>query len=203
MRQALCILVAAALNVTAQQPAQERLAAVRQSIARNQARLKQYQWTESTEISVKGKVKSMAQNECHFGPNGLVRTPIGGRPADAKPDDRIDRLGSLLRRYLPLQPDTMRAAFQAGKANLDPASGVIEFRDYAKPGDKAALAFDPAARRIRSFDVTTYLDDPADRVTLTAQFSTLPDGTNFLEQYVLDASGKQIRIKTVNFGHHK
>ena len=51
--------------------------------------------------------------------------------------------------------------------------------------------------------MTTYLNDPNDRVDLSAQFSTLPDGTTYLDQYVLDARAKQIRIKTTNFGHTK
>jgi hypothetical protein len=38
---------------------------------------------------------------------------------------------------------------------------------------------------------------------LNAQFSTLPDGTSYLDQYVLEARAKQIRIKTTSFGHTK
>jgi hypothetical protein len=66
-----------------------------------------------------------------------------------------------------------------------------------------SLAFDPGSRNVRSYDVTTYLDEPSDRVTLNAHFSTLPDGTNFLEEYDLDARRMEILVKTTNFGHHK
>ena len=46
------------------------------------------------------------------------------------------------------------------------------------------------------------MDEPKDIVNLNARFSTLSDGTNFLEESVLDATAKQIRIKTTNFGHN-
>ena len=40
-------------------------------------------------------------------------------------------------------------------------------------------------------------------MTVTARFSGLADGTNFLEESVLDATAKEIQIKTTNSGHHK
>jgi hypothetical protein len=63
--------------------------------------------------------------------------------------------------------------------------------------------FDLAAKKLKSFQVATYLDEQEDAVSLVASFSSLADGTNFLEQSVLDAKAKQIQIKTTNFGHKK
>lgn len=78
----------------------------------------------------------------------------------------------------------------------------MTFNDYYKPGDKIALAFDTTVKKLKSYDVNTYLDDPKkDVVTLTNQFAGLPDGTNYLQQTVLDAIGKQIKITTTNQGH--
>ena len=54
------------------QAIQQRIAQVKQSMAENQARLRQYIWTESTEISVKGDVKKIEQKECRYGPDGKV-----------------------------------------------------------------------------------------------------------------------------------
>jgi hypothetical protein len=55
---------------------------------------------------------------------------------------------------------------------------------------------------LQSYNVNTYLDDPKkDIVTLTNQFAALPDGTNYLQQTVLDAKGKQIQIVTKNSGY--
>ena len=40
---------------------QEKMAALKESIAQNQAALKTYKWTEATEISLKGEVKKKEQ----------------------------------------------------------------------------------------------------------------------------------------------
>jgi hypothetical protein len=97
----------------------------------------------------------------------------------------------------------MQAAAKAGKVSVDKESGSLIFSDYAKPGDRVTLSFDPAARKLRAFDVATYLDNAQDQVTLSARFSSLPDGTNFLGETLLDAKSKQIQMKTTNFDHKK
>ena len=121
----------------AKQAVQAKLAAIRQSIAQNQASLKAYTWTETVEMSIKGEVKKRNQSECRYGPNGKVqKTPIGapdeggskgglkGKMVAKKVDelkDYMDRVGSLISRYVPPDPQNMKAAFQAGKAGLDKA----------------------------------------------------------------------------------
>lgn len=209
------------------QAVQQRLAGVKESMARNQAQLKQYAWTETTEISLKGEVKKREQKDCKYGPDGKVQKTVvgGGTPEQGEQGGRrgrkggikgkiienkvedmkeyMDRVGSLVHRYVPPDPQAMQAAFQAGRASFDKATGALVFSDYAKPGDKVTLLFDTAAKKLRSFQVATYLDDQKDAVSLVANFSSLADGTNFLEQSVLDAKAKQIQIKTTNFGHKK
>src|SRR3954465_13261822 len=69
-------------TVLAQEPnaaaaKQENLAALKQSMAKNQAELKQYAWTETTQISLKGEVKKQEQKQCQYGPDGKVqKTPL-------------------------------------------------------------------------------------------------------------------------------
>jgi hypothetical protein len=108
-----------------------------------------------------------------------------------------------LRRYVPPEAESMQAAFQAGNATLTPGAGMLMFSDYVKPGDRVTLTFDLATKKLISFAVTTYLDEPKDAVTMNARFSSLPDGTNFVEESVLDASAKQIQVKTTNFGYQR
>jgi hypothetical protein len=198
---------------------QQRLGEIKQSIAQNQAQLKQYAWTETTEISLKGEEKKRTQADCKYGPDGKVqKTPIGTPPPPAKRrgikgkivtkkidemKDYMDRVGSLVGRYVPPDPQDLQASLQAGKAALVPGAGQLVFTDFAKPGDKVTLTFDRATKKLRSFAVATYLDEPKDTVTLMAGFSSLADGTNFVQTTVLDASAKEIKVKTTNFGHHK
>src|SRR5437764_10914271 len=71
-------------TVLAQEPnaaaaKQQKLAALKQSMAKNQAELKQYAWTETTQISLKGEVKKQEQKQCQYGPDGKVqKTPLQG-----------------------------------------------------------------------------------------------------------------------------
>jgi hypothetical protein len=209
-------------SATGKSALQQRIAAIKQSVAQNQQALRSYAWTETTEVSMKGEVKKREQQECRYGPDGkVVKTAVGGAaPAAAKGGrrglkrriiekkvdelkDYMDRVGSLVHRYIPPNPAAMEAAFQAGRVSIDKAAGTVVFLDYAKPGDKVMLGFDPAARKLRSFDVATYLDDAKDAVSLQARFSSLADGTNFLEESVLVGTAKGIQIKTTNFNHHK
>jgi hypothetical protein len=200
---------------------QARVAELKASVAANQANLKKYQWLQTTQVSIKGETKKEEQAQCRYGPDGkLQKTPVGAPPEPKAPPkglkgkvvakkveelkDYTDRLKSLVSHYAPPDPQRMQAAAQAGNANLNISEDntTLTFTDYYKPGDKVAFAFDTTAKKLKSYDVNTYLDDPKkDIVTLTNQFASLPDGTNYLEQTVLDATGKQIQIKTTNSGH--
>jgi hypothetical protein len=198
---------------------QHLLGEVKSSMARNQAQLRQYAWTETTDVSYKGINKKRTQNECIYGPDGKIqKTPIGepapptnargirGKIVANKTDelkDYMDRVGSLVKRYVPLDPQLMEASLQAGKATLNPGSGELVFTDYVKPGDKLTVTFDAATQQLNSFAVVTYLNEPKDTVTLDASFSRLPDGTSFLDQSVLAATAKQIQVTTVNSEYRK
>ncbi|MGC1300318.1 MAG: hypothetical protein WA869_35265, partial [Alloacidobacterium sp.] len=57
---------------------QEKLAAVKQSMAENKQKLRQYQWVETTQLTLKGDAKPPTKNSCLYGPDGQVqKTPIG------------------------------------------------------------------------------------------------------------------------------
>jgi hypothetical protein len=192
---------------------------VKTTMAENQARLRQYTWTETVEISLKGEVKKRLQNSCRYGPNGQIQKipigapsppPSGGRikrriVTDKTEDlkDYMEGVSSLLRRYIPPDPQALQAAFAAGKAMIEPASGTLVFNDYIKPGDKFSITFDRATKKLVGFAVATYIDEPKDGVSVNSRFSALADGTSFIEQSTLDANAKKLQIVTTNFGYQK
>jgi hypothetical protein len=108
---------------------------------------------------------------------------------------------------VPPNPQKMQQAFQAGKASLNPSpdSGTtsIVFKDYSLPGDQMTLTFSTAAKKIVALNVNTYMDDPKDVVTLTAQFASLPDNTNYVQQSVLNATAKKLVVTTTNSNYQK
>jgi len=196
---------------------QQKLAAVKQSAAENQQKLHKYQWTETTQLNLKGEDRPPTQSMCQYGPDGKVQKtpmsappppPTGGRlkqrVVEKKKEEMKDYMGqvkTLLAMYVPPDPQRMQQAFQSGKASPTGAGGIV-FKDYALPGDQMTISFDPEAKKISSVNVNTYMDDPKDIVTLAVQFAQLPDGTNHVQQSVLDATAKQLKVTTTNANYH-
>jgi hypothetical protein len=200
---------------------QQKLAAVKQAMAENKQRLRQYQWTETTQLNLKGDPKPPSEKLCQYGPDGQVqKTPIGPPPeqpsggrmkqriiAKKKEEmkDYMEDVKGLLSMYVPPDPQKMEQAYQAGKVSLNPSGGIVNlvFRDYAQPGDQMTLAFDPATRKVASLNINTYMGETKDAVTLHVQMASLPDGTNFVQQTVLNASAKQLVVTTSNSNYQK
>jgi hypothetical protein len=120
-----------------------------------------------------------------------------------KKEEMKDYMGdvkALLSQYVPPDPQKMQQAYQAGKVSINPAGGVVNliFKDYAQPGDQMTLTFDTAAHKIVSLNVNSYLGEAKDAVTLQVQMASLPDGTNYAQQTVLNATAKQLVVTTTN-----
>lgn len=202
----------------------QRATELKQSVAANQAKLHAYRWTQTTRVTLKGETKKDSEVLCMYGPDGKIqKTPIGtptpkkslptrglrGKIAQKKVgemQDYTDRLKSLVSHYAPPNPEMIQNAIQAGKTGLNVSGGIatITINDYYKSGDKVAFALNIASKKLQSYNVHTYLDDPKkDIVTMTNQFATLPDSTNYVQQTVLDAQGKQLQVTTTNSGYTK
>jgi hypothetical protein len=209
----------------------EGIAALKQSLTKNQAALKQYTWTETTQISLNGEVKKQEEKQCQYGPNGKVqKTPIGGGSESQEQQasgggkrggrlkkqiiekktgemkDYMERVGALVREYVPPDPEKIQAAAAAGNVAVTRAQPVttITIKNYLKQGDSVTLGFDITARKVASYTVNSYLDNPTeDPVKLTATFAQLPDGTNHVQQSVLDATAKKIQVRTTNSNYRK
>jgi hypothetical protein len=200
---------------------QQRLAAVKQAMAENKQKQQQYQWIETTQLTLKGDAKPPTENLCRYGPDGQVqKTPIGPPPEQpsggrvkqkiiakkkAEMKDYMGDVKALLSLYVPPDPQKMQQAYQSGKVSLNPAGGVVNliFKDYALPGDQMTLTFDTGARKISSLNINTYMEEPKDAVTLQVQMGSLPDGTNYVHQTVLNATAKQLVVTTTNSKYQK
>jgi hypothetical protein len=201
---------------------QQKVAAIKESIAQNQASLRQYTWTAHTEISVKGEVKNQKDESCRYGPDGkVVKTLTSAPPPDkqmgrvkqrvvdkkvGEMKDYMERAGQLIQHYVPPSPENLTAAVKAGKADVskNEAQAVqLQFKDYYKPGDAMTLEFDPATKKLRKLSVSSFLDEEKDKVTLDVQFQSLPDGTNYVADTLLRADAKQIAVKVQNLDYKK
>jgi len=200
---------------------QQKLAAVKQVAAENKQQLRQYQWTETMQLTLKGDAKQPSNSLCQYGPDGQVqKTPIGPpppEPSGGRMKQRIiekkkeeikgymEQVKGLLSIYVPPDPQRMQDAYQAGKFALNPVPGAVNlvFTDYAQPGDRMTIKFDTATKKIISLDVNTYLDEAKDAVTLHVQMATLPNGPNYAQQSVLSAKAKELVVTTSNSNYQK
>lgn len=220
-------LLMAATPIVAQDAAslQERVAALKQSMAESQKRLRQYEWIETTVITIKGKEKSRKQQRCYYGVDGaLQKVPIaptqppqtGRRGGPMKQvivqkkrgalQDYMERAAGLVHQYVPPHPDLIEKAKTAGNLALRPGQAGrvgIDFTNYLKPGDKLTLDVDAAANRLLDVSVASYLDTPEDAVTLAVQVGTLADGTSYAAQNTLDAKAKDVRVVIQNTGYRQ
>src|SRR5271170_1781132 len=165
--------------------------------------------------------KPATEKLCQYGPDGQVqKTPIGAPPPapsggrlkqrivekkKAEMVDYMDDVKGVLSMYVPPDPDKMRLAYQAGKLSLNPAGGVVNliFTDYAQPGDRMTLVFNPEIKKIISLSVNTYMGQAKDAVTLQVQMAGLPDGTGYPQQTILNATAKELVVTTTNSNYQK
>jgi hypothetical protein len=200
---------------------QEKLAAVKAVAAQNKQMLHQYQWIETTQLTLKGDQKPPTENSCQYGPDGQVqKTPIGPPPEQpsggrlkeriiekkkAEMKDYMQDVKAVLAMYVPPDPQRMQQAYQAGNVALNPVPGAVNlvFTNYAQQGDKMTLTFDTSAKKITSLNINTYMGEAKDVVTLRVQMSSLPDGINYAQQTVLDATAKQLVVTTTNSNYQK
>jgi hypothetical protein len=223
-----CAMVIATLGLIASVSAiaqsgdlQEKFAAAKQAAAENQRRLRQYQWIETTQLTLKGDAKPPTQKLCQYGTDGQVqKTPIGPPPEqpsggrmkqriiEKKKEEMEQYMGEVkdvLSMYVPPDPDKMQQAFAAGKVSINPMGGTVNliFQNYAQPGDQMTLTFDTTVKKIVALSVNTYMGEAKDAVTLQVQMATLPDGTSFAQQTVLNASAKQLTVTTTNGNYER
>jgi hypothetical protein len=241
-RQILSVALAASVislapRLEAQQPPPagggqpDQVAALKQSIVEGTKKLAQYEWVETTVISLKGEEKSRKINRCYYGADGKVqKVPLdqpaakpeaqgGGRPGrrgggkvkdqivENKKDDMTDymqRAAALIHSYVPPSPAQIQAVKDGGRLSATPQAGGkvrLELKQYLKAGDALTIDLDPAANRLLAVGVNSYLDKPEDVVTLAVQMNTLADGAFYAAQTTLDAKAKNVQVVITNSGH--
>ena len=208
----------------------DHVAALKQSLQEGQARIRQYEWIETTSVSMKGEEKSRKQNSCYYGSDDTVqKVPAddapppqadqgggrgrrrGGRMKERIVDnkkediqDYMQRAAKLVHSYVPPDPAQIQAARDAGRLTVTPQPGGrvrLAIAQYLQPGDALTIDLDPTGNRLLAVGVNSYLETPDDPVTLVVQMATLPDGALYAAQTTLDASAKNIKVVIQNSGH--
>ncbi len=206
----------------------QRVAAIKGALAQSQAKLKGYEWIETTTIFLKGDEKSRTVMRCYYGEEGKVQKVtveappedkpgrgIRGRIKENKKEEMTDYMKSaveLVKHYTPPQQQLVQAALDAGNASLhivEPAKRVdVALSNYYKPQDSLSIMLDIQANRLLGLEVKTYLDDsvspgkdPKDPVVMKVKESAFPDGTIYTESVELEAPSKDLKVVVEHSGY--
>lgn len=79
----------------------------------------------------------------------------------------------------------------------------IVVRNYVKPGDTVTVSFSRSSKSVVSLQIASYLGDPSDGVTISAQFAKLPDGTNHVASVTVNGQSKSLQVQETNSNYQK
>ena len=196
--------------------------ALKASLAASQDILKQYEYVETTVVSLKGEEKSRQMNRCYHGADGKVqkvpltsppppqqkKRGLRGKIIESKKEELADYMKEavgLVKQYVPPQPVLIQKAKDAGKVSVSPLPDQrvrLTFTDFIKPGDSLGLTLDLANNRPVEAKVATYLEDSKDQpVILDVKFSTLPNNATYASTIALEARGKKLAVNVENSGY--
>jgi hypothetical protein len=229
MRFALAVSVSAVVVFTcavaaAQNPQMaDKLMAIKSAQDANKQKLATYTWQQTETISVKGSVKDTKVYQVQIGPDGKPqKTEVNDQAA--QPSGRQGRLkqkvvahakeeyqeygqsiAALAQQYTTPDPDRLMQAKQQGNISLQPGNGTVSLiiKNYVKPGDQVTLTVNDQTKQPVSLQVSSYLNDPKDAVTIAAQFAQLPDGTNHVASTQVNGVSKQLTVVDQNANYQK
>jgi hypothetical protein len=215
----------AAVRAVAQNPeVQQKLAAVKQSLAENKQALAHYSWQQQETIAIKGNVKDTRMYQVHLGPDGKPqKVEMEDMPQSSRQGGMIKRhvvkkkkeeyqeygeqIGALAQQYARPDPDRLQQAYQQGNLMLGsggtPGEVKMVIKNYIKPNDQVTLIFNQQAKAIQSMEIQSYLTDPKDAVKISAQYNQLPDGTNHVGTMQVNGVSKELLVTTQNSNYQR
>jgi len=204
---------------------QQKVTELKQASAANKQALAHYTWQEQQVISLKGEVKKTVSYQVSTSPGGQQQKielgssaappPSGGRFKQrivARKTDEFQQYGqqvaALAKQYTHPDPQRLQQAYQQGNISIQlggtPGTVTLVIKNYLKPGDSMTLIFSEGQKKIQSVQVSSYLSDPKDEVTMTVQFSRLSTtGVNHVATAQLNGISKHMTVAIQNFNYQK
>ncbi len=199
---------------------------MQQAMATNKQRLRNYQWIETTTITVDGKPRPPRQSICKYTEDGtLEKTGLGQQEARAEAQraalplrgglikklmakkkkgefqEDLKQIHALTELYMPFDRAKFKEALAAGQVDLEhdgTTDDVVIINNYAKKGDQLRLTLNQATMQVERISVKTYFDKPKEVLTAKVQYSTLGDGTRYTAVTTIDAPSKKLSVARVN-----
>jgi hypothetical protein len=208
----------------AQSPQMEqKLMAIKEKMAMNKQQLAQYSWQQTETISIKGEVKDTKVYRVQMGPSGQQKTLIsnekaqsGGREgmlkkhvAEKKGQEYQEygqQIAALAKEYTTPEPGRLMQAKQQGNVSLQVGgngTASLVIKNFVKPNDQVTFTINEQTKQPISARIQTYLNEPSDVVTISADFAQLPDGTNHVVSTTINGESKHLTVVDQNSNYQK
>jgi hypothetical protein len=195
------------------QTLQQKIAQIKQLVAQNRQQLARYTWQTQETVSVRGEVKRQTVFRVALGAGGKpVRTVLSqtspGAPArqfgirhrvEERYQDYAAQVGALAQSYAQLDPATISQLYAQGNVAVRPAAGSpgyvqLVLSNYLKRGDSIVLTLAQHPRALISINVSSYLDEPSNAVTIQTRLAKLADGTQYPSTVIVNGESKDLTI---------
>ena len=207
----------------AQADMKETVAMIKTNLVQSKEKVKQYAWIETTKTYIKGELKSTKQNQCYYSVDGqLTKVATGGSDQEKKVGglkgkiiankkeemaDYIAKAIDKIKAYLPPSGEKIQQIYGAGKVSiqiLEPNKKFkLGFPDYLQQGDALSISVDKPAQKLIALNVSTYIDNPEDKVVFDVTYKDLPDGTQYPVTTSFVAAAKDLKIVIEQSGFKK
>lgn len=217
---------AAAAVTPAPATPEDRIDAVKQSLATSETALKQYSWSQKVALSMKGEEKARKDFKCSYGADGkLQKAPaaaageepkkkkgIRGKIAGNKMEDMEAALKAsmaLIDQYSPLEAARLQTAKSTGNVSVSVPGADnrvrITIKNYLKPGDVVELEVDGAKNTLQSVSITSNMEqgDVKGPVAAKVTYAAMADGTVYPATQVLDLKAQELKIDVENSSYTK
>jgi hypothetical protein len=202
---------------------EEKLMAIKQNMAANKQKLAQYTWTQTETVSLKGEVKDTRVYQVQMVNGQQQKTEVSNQQAQSgggkggrlkqhvveKKKNEFQeygqQIGALTKQYTTPDPDRLMQAKQQGNLSIQPGNGTtsLVIKSFVKPNDQVTMTISDQTKAPVSIQVNSYLDDPKDKVTISAQFAQLPDGTNHVASSTVNGEQKHLTVNDQNSNYQK
>ena len=196
---------------------EQKLAQIQQAQTANQQKMAQYSWQETETIAIKGSVKDTKIYQVQMVNGQQQKTLVNNEKAqsgghEGRMKERIiqketeeyeqygQQIGALAKQYTTPNPEALMQAKQAGNISVQPGAGTVSLviKNYVKQGDSMTMTISEQTHSPVSLQVNSYLNDPKDAVTISAQFAQLPDGTNHVASTQVNGESKHLTVTDQN-----
>ena len=189
----------------------EGVALLKQLLQESLDHLRAYEWTETTIVRLKGEENARRVSRCHYRIDGKIERAVTSiaTPEKKKEElaDYIERAITLVRKYVPPDLDEIQRIHNLGRASvhvLEPEKRVrVQFNDYWLQGDKLNVEVDLTDKRLAGLNVSSFLGETRDPVSLEVRFGVLADGSSYPAEAQLEASAKKLNVAVTNSDHRK